>query len=163
LVCKSTGYKETGTLLTEFLDEFFNDTATTEIYTGGKSMKSRVKGFSLVELMVTVAIVGVIAAIAVPSYQGYIRDTNIAQASSDLKGCAMAVERYYSNGFTYVGADTASVCNTNSPTEGETRFTISFSLSATAFTLTATPTAACGGDCPTITLDQTGNQTVTEP
>ena len=125
-------------------------------------MKSRVKGFSLVELMVTVAIVGVIAAVAVPSYQGYIQDTTIAQATSDLKACAMAVERYYSNGFTYVGAEDAGVCTTNSPTEGETRFTISFAESATAFTLTATPVAACSG-CPTITLDQTGNQTVTEP
>ena len=61
-------------------------------------------GFSLVELMVVVAVIGIIAAVAYPSYQNYISGTYRAQASADLKRCALALERFYSNGFTYVGA-----------------------------------------------------------
>ena len=123
-------------------------------------MQTLAKGFSLVELMVTVAIIGVVAAIAYPSYQGYIQDTYAAQASSDLRGCAMALERYYSEGFTYVGADTNTICNTNSPTEGTAQYTISYeTLTSTAFMIRATPVGgSCGsGDC--IELNERGDQT----
>jgi type IV pilus assembly protein PilE len=122
-------------------------------------MKTIAKGFSLVELMVTVAIIGVVAAIAYPSYQGYIQDTYTAQASSDLKACAMALERYYSNGFTYAGADTNNICTLVSPTEGVTQYDISYqSLTSTAFLIRATPVGgSCGsGDC--IELNQLGDQ-----
>jgi type IV pilus assembly protein PilE len=126
-----------------------------------KSMKKLAKGFTLIELMVTVAIVGVISAIAYPAYQGYIADTYVAQATSDLKACGMALERYYSNGFTYVGADTNTVCNTSSPTEGTPQYTITYeSLTSTAYMIRATPIGgSCGsGDC--IELNQTGDQTL---
>lgn len=116
------------------------------------------KGFSLVEIMITVAIIGVVAAIAFPAYQGYIQDTYTAQAVSDLKACAMNVERYYSNGFTYVGADTG-VCNANSPTEGAPQYAISFpTLTSSTYVLRATPVGgSCGsGDC--IELNQLGDQ-----
>ncbi len=117
------------------------------------------KGFSLVELMVVVAIIGVIAAIAYPGYQGYIADTYRGQAVADLKICALALDRYYSNDFTYVGANTASVCNLLSPQEGATKYEITYeSLSATDFTIKATPTSGtCGGECFEMTAD--GSQT----
>ena len=121
---------------------------------------TRVKGFTLVELMVVVAIIGIVAAIAYPAYQGYISDTYVSQAQADLRGCGMALERYYSNGFTYVGADTNTVCNTNSPTEGTAQYTISYeSLTSAGYTIRATPVGgSCGtGDC--MELDQTGDMT----
>jgi type IV pilus assembly protein PilE len=119
------------------------------------------KGFTLIELMITVAILGVVSAIAFPSYQGYIADTYRAQASADLKACAMAIERHYSNDFSYVGADTNTVCTTNSPTEGTPQFTITYeSLTSSAFLIRATPIGdTCGTDnC--IELNQTGDQSL---
>ncbi|MEX2326695.1 MAG: prepilin-type N-terminal cleavage/methylation domain-containing protein, partial [Pseudomonadales bacterium] len=47
-------------------------------------------GYTLIELMVVVAIVGIISAIAYPSYQGYLRDTYQAQAVADLQSCSSA-------------------------------------------------------------------------
>ena len=73
--------------------------------------------------MIVVAIIGVVASIAYPSYQGYISDTYRTQPASDLKVCGMALERFYSNDFTHIGADTNIICYTNSPTNGEAQYT----------------------------------------
>ena len=67
--------------------------------------------------MVVVAIIGIIAAIAYPGYQGYIKDTYRAQAVADLKVCALALDRYYSNGFTYQNANTNNICTLVSPSD----------------------------------------------
>ena len=118
-------------------------------------------GYTLIEIMVVVAIVGIVSAIAYPQYQGYLSDTWRAQAVADLKACSMALERYYSNGFTYAGADTNTICNSNSPTTGEVRYTISYeSLTATTFTVRASPVGEdCGvGNC--FEIDQSGDQTL---
>ena len=66
-------------------------------------MKHSNQGFSLVELMVVVGIIGIIGAIAYPSYQGYIQDTYYAQAQADVRLCALQLDRFYANGFTYDG------------------------------------------------------------
>ena len=61
-------------------------------------------GFSLIELMVVLAIIGIITVIAYPSYQSYTCDTFKAQAVADLRVCALSLDRYYSDDFTYLGA-----------------------------------------------------------
>ena len=108
--------------------------------------------------MVVVAIIGIIAAIGYPSYEGYVSSTYRAQAVGDLKACALALDRYYSNGFTYVGADTSSVCTLSSPPQGVAKYNLSYqSLTKTDYTIRATPVGqACGsGNCIELTADGT--------
>ncbi len=121
-------------------------------------MKS--SGYTLIELMIVVAIIAIVSSIALPVYQNYVNDSYANQAVVDMKVCALALERYYSNGFTYVGADTASTCNLQSPSQGTSQYTLSYqSLTATNFTIRATPVGgACGsGDC--FELSRDGTQT----
>jgi type IV pilus assembly protein PilE len=127
---------------------------------GGKE-----SGYTLVEIMIVVAIVGIISAIAFPAYQGYMTDTYRAQALTDLRVCALALDRYFSDGFTYVGATIGSAatdeCNSASPTQGAVQYDISFSSGPTQndYTLQAIPTGetSCAGKC--IQLKADGSQT----
>lgn len=67
-------------------------------------MSNRHKGFSLIELMIAVAIIGIITSIAYPSYQGFIASTNRGAAQADLMSLAAAMERHKAASFSYKGA-----------------------------------------------------------
>jgi type IV pilus assembly protein PilE len=62
------------------------------------------KGFSLIELMISVAIIGIIASIAYPSYQGFVVSTNRGAAQADLMSLAAAMERHKAASFSYKAA-----------------------------------------------------------
>ncbi|MGH8570020.1 MAG: type IV pilin protein [Gammaproteobacteria bacterium] len=128
-------------------------------------------GFTLIELMVTVAIVGILAAIAYPSYLEQIRRTRRADAQGALLGLANAMERYFTENNRYTGAagttatpaDTGAprIYATQSPLDGTAKYynlTIS-AAAAASFSLNAAPisTSAQNGDkCGTFTLTHTG-------
>lgn len=69
----------------------------------GKSMRVH-KGFSLIELMVVVFIVGVLSAIAIPSYQDYVTRSKMTEAISNLSDGRVRMEQWYQDNRTYIGA-----------------------------------------------------------
>ena len=113
------------------------------------------KGFSLIELMIVVAIVGIIAAIAYPSYQGVIADGYRSTGQADLLGLASAMERHHSGSFSYEGAANGgsntgapAIFATHSPSSepiANRRYNLTIqAASATGFELRATPVSSTG-------------------
>ena len=65
---------------------------------------SRNKGFTLVELIIAVAVIGILAAIAIPSYRQHVEDSAVADARASLMGLANAMERHRAQNGSYLGA-----------------------------------------------------------
>lgn len=65
-------------------------------------------GFTLIELMITVVIVAILAAIALPSYQNYIKRANIKAAQTDLVALSLVFENYYQRNLSYPNQDYAN-------------------------------------------------------
>jgi len=119
-------------------------------------------GFTLIELMIACAIVGILAAIAIPSYTAYVQRSNRTDAVRALTLDAQALERCYSQAFTYVGCATVPVGPVLT-SQGNYNVTLG-NLTATTYTLTALPASPQQlGDttCTSFVLIQTGAQSAT--
>lgn len=113
------------------------------------------EGFTLIELMIVIAIIGIIAAIAFPSYQDSVRKTRRANVQADLLEISSYMERIFTESASYTGATIASSGKTN---DFYTFTSPIPNLTQTTYTLTAVATGAQTGDtgCTTITLTHTG-------
>ena len=89
------------------------------------------KGFTLIELLVVILIIGILAAIAIPSFLGQRDKANDAKAKSEARTAQTAMETFYTDGQTYVGADLTAL-QTIEPALGKD--------AATPVTVSATPT-----------------------
>lgn len=133
----------------------------------------KLKGFTLIELMVAVVIIGIVVAVALPSYQNHVRQSNRAVAKAILLENAQFMERFYTvnnqydatvgaDGIANAGGDDVDVALplTQSPRTGAVQYNISLQAVADAtFTLRAVPVDSMAGDvCGTFTLTNTGVQ-----
>jgi type IV pilus assembly protein PilE len=101
--------------------------------------RRRLLGFTLIELMITVAIVAILAAVAYPGYQSYVRRSARAAAQSYMMTIAARQEQYMSDARSY--ASTQSDLGLTQPTETNGRYTFAIALDngpPRAFTITAT-------------------------
>jgi type IV pilus assembly protein PilE len=120
-------------------------------------------GFTLIELMIAIAIIGILASIAIPSYSQYIIKTRRVDAQSELIQEAQAMERYFTaNGrYTTTAGGTTCGVSTSLNTNVDTYYTISRTCpsTGTTFTLTATPVATkMQKNDGTLILDNTGSK-----
>jgi len=69
------------------------------------------KGFTLIELMIVVAIIGILAAIAIPQYQNYTARSQVTRALSEASSIKSIVEECMNSGKTTVGSGTAGLCD----------------------------------------------------
>jgi len=132
------------------------------------------KGFTLIELMIVVVIIGVLAAIAYPSYVDNTRTANRTAAQADLMQLASFMERRFTENNSYLilnGTNdpiSAATCSTSagctpaldpSITHDDYNYSFSATPSATAFVLQAVPQNAQASDkCGTMTYSNTGDK-----
>ncbi|MEJ2089210.1 MAG: type IV pilin protein [Gammaproteobacteria bacterium] len=123
-------------------------------------------GFTVIELMIAVAILAILAAVAIPIYSRYSDRTYRSEAMADLLDCAQALERRASVTFSYTGAQAGggdgpgaidpAVCDALSVAAG--RYNITYQGDDSTFTLTANPTSATWDDGRMITLNSAGQR-----
>jgi len=126
------------------------------------------KGLTLIEVMIVVAIIGILAAIALPTYNNHIIRARRAEAKIALMDLSARMERYFAENNTYA---TASIAAGNAITDlllsdqsSEGWYTLSISAqNATTYTLQASPNgtqAAEDTGCATFTLNNLGTRAV---
>ncbi len=125
----------------------------------------RVSGFTLIEMMITVAIIGILAAIAYPSYTEYTMKSRRTEAKSCLMELAQFMERLYATNATYLDDGQAPTLPTLSCTtslSGHYALSFSGTPTRTSYTLQAIPQgsqASKDTKCGTLTLNQAGAKT----
>ena len=130
------------------------------------------EGFTLIELMIVVAIIGILAAIGYPSYTESVAKSRRGNAQAEMLALSSALERYYTQNNHYsnaavAGADTGAPAATLYTIDAEVTpfYTITISAvgnadTAQTYTLTAAPAGSMVGDrCDTMTLNSAGVKT----
>lgn len=118
-------------------------------------MQQRQAGFTLIELMIAIAVIGILTAIALPSYNGYVMRARLVEAHSALASAQPRLEQFWANKRTYAGFDESKEM------PGETaNFTFALAnADAAGYTLVATGREAAAGF--EFTIDQAGNRVTT--
>lgn len=97
------------------------------------------KGFTLVELMIVVVIIAILASIALPAYNDYIRRAAVQEALTELSSWRVRLEQYFQDNRSYLNA---GACGGTAPAPSPARFGYACAATQTTFTLTATGNVA---------------------
>ncbi len=126
----------------------------------------RQRGFTLVEVLITVAVVAILAAVALPSYTDYVTRSKIVEVVSGLTDMRTRLEQYYLDLRQYPGSCIAPASGAAPAGKiylpaGSKYFTFTCALTATTYTVTATGNAAQGMAGFVYTVDQSNNRRTT--
>ena len=105
-------------------------------------------GFSLIELLIAVVIIGILSSIALPSYSNYVIRSKIPDATSALANKRVQMEQYFQDNRRYTatsGGVTCGIPNTDPDTTTSSHFTFTCVATNTTFTLSATGKSAMEG------------------
>lgn len=123
------------------------------------------RGFTLIELMIALAIVAILAAIAYPSYRRSVMKSRRSDAEVALRQTAQQLERCYTNFGTY-DSSSCPVSDGSKDTSPEGYYQVNVTATATTYQLTAAPTTKGAQnkdtECAKFTLDQTGSKTASD-
>lgn len=110
---------------------------------------TRARGFTLIEVMITVAIVAILAAIALPSYTAYLQRSRVPPALDALSALATRLEQRFQDTGSYVGANGAD-CGATMPALENFAVTCALSVAGQGFEATATGSGPVSGYAYTI-------------
>lgn len=126
-------------------------------------MKSTQRGFTLIELMITVAIVGILAAIAYPNYTQYVQRGYRAEGIAMVTDAVARMERYFAQNNTYAVPNLAALgytAETTTTSSGKYALSLSSTPTATTYTLQVAPQGTQAKDtCGNLSIDQAGTKT----
>jgi type IV pilus assembly protein PilE len=132
------------------------------------------RGFTLIELMIVVVIIAILASVAIPSYNDYVRRSKLTEAQTNLADFRIKMEQFYQDYRNYGNADGANKCGLDSGGTAKVSFTANakyFSYSCTvtstqqAYTITASSVSSAGlgaADDYAYTINQSNTKTTTK-
>ena len=118
------------------------------------------KGFTLIELLIVIAVIGILAAVALPSYSDYITRGKIPDATSGLASKRVKMEQFFQDNRTYLAvAPQTNDCDLDTTTSEYFNFSCPAAATATTYTLEATGKASMAGFA--FTINQVGARATT--
>jgi len=119
----------------------------------------RYRGFTIIELMITVAIIGILSAIALPAYNDYVLRGKFAEATAQLSGLRVRMEQYFQDNRSYESNVTAGNCGVAMTATKYFTYACALGASDQEYTITATGIAAAGTGDFGFTINQSNART----